>query len=228
MFQDTMVLLAVSLGSVLIGGLLVYRLLKIQIERLKRFSNIDSITGLYAASEINRFLEFETQRIVRYGGNLSLILFEIDDFNEFSQKHQNYTNHYILQQVSNIILKGATKNSQHKFYGIRHSDMAFRYLSSGKFLIMLPETDIKGARIAAERIKEVIMYHRFDLVKSDKFVRLNISSGVVSFDEKHDNAKTLLQRADLLLSKAQIVHNSVVAENPINNVFPLFKNSKSR
>lgn len=223
-----MVLLAVSLGSASIGGFLVYQLLKIKIERLKKFSNIDSITGLYSSSEVDRFLEFEVQRTVRYGGDLSLILFEIDDFKEFVRKHQNYTNHYILQQISNIILKGVTKNTNSKFYGIRNSDMAFRYPSSGKFLIMLPETKVKGAKIAAERIKEIIMYHRFDLVKSDRFVRLNISSGVVGFDPKHDNASTLLQRAELLLSKAQIVHNSIVTENPINNVFPLFKDSNLR
>jgi diguanylate cyclase (GGDEF)-like protein len=226
MFQNTIVLLAVALGSAFIGGFLVHRLLHIQIKRLKKFSNIDSVTGLYASAEIDRFLEFEVQRVARYGGELSLVLFEIDDFDAFMHKHQNYTSHYILQQVSNIILKGVAKDSPHKFYGIRNSDMAFRYVSSGKFLIMLPETHVKGAKIAAERIKDVIMYHEFDLVKSDRFIRLNISSGVVGFDQKQDNAKTLLQRAELMLSKAQIVHNTVVSENPINNVFPLFKHSK--
>lgn len=211
----------------LVGAFLVYRIMKPKIERLKQLTNIDPLTGLYDASDLQRLLAFDIQRANRYKCKLSVLLFEIDDFESLTEKFSQANNDHILKQISQIILNGDVKSSKQKFYGIRHSDIAFHYLSSSKFLILLPETKARGSQIAAERIREIIMHYRFEMMDSKKFILLTMSAGIVSFDHKKDTQETLLQRAEMMLTKAQIVQNNVAIENPINNVLPFFQKKNS-
>ena len=217
----------ISLSSMFVGAFLVYRALKPQIERLKQLTNIDPLTGLYDASKLQKLLAFEVQRAKRYKNNVSVILFEIDDFDSLTEKFSAANNDHILKQISHIILNGDARSSKQKFYGIRNSDIAFRCLPSSKFLILLPETKARGAQIAAERIREIVMHYRFEMTDSKKFMLLSMSAGIVSFNHKNDTLETLLQRAEMMLTKAKMVQNNVAIENPINNVLPLFKKKVS-
>ncbi len=71
------------------------------------------------------------------------------------------------------------------------------------------------------------MHYRFEMMDSKKFILLTMSAGIVSFDHKKDTQETLLQRAEMMLTKAQIVQNNVAIENPINNVLPFFQKKNS-
>ena len=119
-----------------------------------------------------------------------------------------------------------------EFHGIRNSDIAFRYKAEDKILIIMPETDAKGAYIAAERLREAVMFTPFNEENEEENsasnsasnstpIRITLSAAVVSFDNKSDVIESLLNRAELLLLKAKITKNHVVIENPIHNEIAL-------
>jgi two-component system cell cycle response regulator len=72
---------------------------------------------------------------------------------------------------------------------IRSIDVVARW-GGEEFMVMLPETDIDAAAIAAEKLRLAISGHGFD--KVDK---LTVSFGVTAFDPK-DDVDALLKRVD--------------------------------
>ncbi|CAA6814949.1 MAG: Unknown protein [uncultured Thiotrichaceae bacterium] len=206
--------------SAVISGIIVFMIMRNQLNRSKRLSNRDELTGLYGAREINRFLRYDVERLYRYNGDLSLILLDIDNFSALNDEYGVKNGDVLLQQLSRLLLKGIkyVNKEEKEFHGIRNSDIAFRYENQGRILIILPETHAKGAYIAAERIREAIMFTEFTMHSSDKKLRTTVSASVVSFRTQDDTVESLLSRAGTLLQKAKITQNSIVMENPLSTI----------
>lgn len=209
----------VLLGTI-IGGASVFLVMKNQLNCMMRLSNSDALTGLYGAREIKRLLSYDIERSSRYRNNLSLILLDVDNFVALTNEYGVKNGEKLLQQISHLLLKGIkyVNKEEKEFHGIRRSDIAFRYEDQDRILIILPETNVKGSQIAAERIREAIMFTEFSMFKSDKTLRTTISASVVSYHAKSDTVDTLLARADMLLLKAKITRNSIVMENPLGTM----------
>lgn len=206
--------------SALISGFIVFLVMKNQLNRIKRLSNTDDLTGLYGAREINRLLSYDVERSRRYSGDLSLILLDVDHFSNVNDEYGSKNGDALLQQISRLLLQGIkyVNKEEKEFHGIRSSDIAFRYENQDRILIILPETNAKGAFVAAERIREAIMFTEFAMQNSDKKMRTTISASIVSYSSNEDSVDTLLARADMLLLKAKITRNSVVMENPLSTM----------
>lgn len=216
--------------SVLLGGISVYVLLKEKIDRITKLSNTDSVTGLYNAKEIERLLSYDIERSKRYKGDLSIMLMDIDNFSTINETYGRKKGDEILRWLSNIILNGTeyTDKKKKEYHGIRNSDIAFRFEGEDKILIIMPETAAKGAFIAAERIREAVMFTPFTQPDSEEYLRITLSTAVVSFDAKTDTVNSMLDRATLLLRKAKITKNHVVIENPIHNGLIVFGNNEDK
>lgn len=206
--------------SAAISGFVVFLLMKNQLNRIKRLSNTDELTGLYGAREINRLLSYDVERSRRYSGELSLILLDVDNFSILNDEYGVKNGDVLLQQMSSLLLQGIkyVNKEEKEFHGIRSSDIAFRYESQDRILIIMPETNAKGAYIAAERIREAIMFTAFTMHNSDKKMRATVSASIVSFSPKVDSVESLLSRAEMLLLKAKITRNSIVMENPLSTM----------
>lgn len=206
--------------SAVISGFVIFFVMKNQLNRMKRLSNTDQLTGLYGSREISRLLSYDVERSRRYSGELSLILLDVDNFSMLNDEYGVKNGDTLLQQISHLLLKGIkyVNKEQKEFHGIRSSDIAFRYENQDRILIILPETNAKGAYIAAERIREAIMFTEFTMHKSDKKIRTTVSASIVSFSSKADSVESLLSRAEMLLLKAKITRNSIVMENPLSTM----------
>lgn len=203
----------------LCGAAFMYWLSKSKIDRLTHLAGVDDLTGLYNAQAIDKLLTYDLARSRRYQRDLAVVLLDVDNFNRIVTEHGRHQAEKVLSFLSKIIREGIeyTDKKKKEFHGIRHSDIAFRYTKEDQILIIMPETNAKGAYIATERIREAVMFTPFPAVGKAPPVRVTLSAGVVSFDRDNDNVDGLLKRADLLLRKAKITGNQVVIENPVRH-----------
>ncbi|MEE9303110.1 MAG: diguanylate cyclase [Thiotrichaceae bacterium] len=227
--SNTLFLALSILVSSLIAGLTVFWVQENKIDRLTQLSYTDPATGLYNSEVINNLLKYDIERSKRYQRDISVILLEVDNFDLINETYGRKKADDAFKTFSRIILQGIkyVNKEQKEFHGIRSSDIAFRYEGEDKVLIIMPETDAKGAYIAAERIREAVMFTPFNKPDEKEFLRITLSAGVVSFDSEIDTTETLLQRVNLLLLKAKITKNHVVIENPIHNGLVVFSETKA-
>ncbi len=113
-------------------------------EELKLMSTSDALTGLFNRRHLDTKLVYETQRSHRYSAELTILLFDVDHFKKFNDTHGHDQGDRVLQSLSNTV-----RNS------LRSIDIACRY-GGEEFLVILPETDLKGGMQIAERIRKRI------------------------------------------------------------------------
>lgn len=96
--------------------------------------NHDDVTGLFNNYKSTDILEKEIRRDLRYGNDLSLILFEVDQ----------YKDNNALKDISKILLEN-----------VREHDTVSRW-KDNQFLAILPQTNEDGAKIVAQKIEAAI------------------------------------------------------------------------
>lgn len=169
------------------GILFGYLLARIQLlrEQLKEVAYTDSLTGIYNRLHFNRLLDAEMDKIKRYGGELSIIFFDIDNFKQINDTYGHPTGDAILKEIAEVI---ASAN--------RSTDVFARY-GGEEFIIMAVSTNILGAKEHAQRLRQDIEQHRFEIG------HVTASFGVTECEIASDDRLTLLQRADKALYQAK-------------------------
>lgn len=163
-------------------------------ENLKIISTTDHLTKLCNRIKFNQALNDEINRVKRYHNDLSIIMFDIDHFKKVNDNFGHPVGDEILITLSALVKSMA-----------RNTDIVARW-GGEEFIILTKDTDIKGAAMLAERIREKIQEHHFEKVNS-----ITCSFGVTGFLE-NDDMNTLILRADTALYKAKNTgRNRVVA-----------------
>jgi diguanylate cyclase (GGDEF)-like protein len=109
-------------------------------EAIQSESRVDSLTGLANRRAYDETLGRETSRAVRYGSELSLILFDLDGFKAVNDTYGHPRVDAVLAEVGRILAAAS-----------RVSDQAFR-IGDEEFALILPETPASGAQLVADRI----------------------------------------------------------------------------
>lgn len=170
-------------------------------KQIKEASDRDGLTGLYNRRFVIETLAREFSRHQRYGGSLSLIMTDIDYFKKFNDTHGHLAGDEVLRQVSNRLA-----------LGLRKADVLGRY-GGEEFLILLPETDLAGAAIVAERLRQTIAEQTVSY--ADKSLEVAISLGVSQFRTDHENHEALIAEADSALYQSKRNgRNQVTLFNP--------------
>ena len=152
-------------------------------EELERLSVTDRLTELYNHGYFMQHLEEEIGRAQRFGHVISLIMLDIDDFKSFNDTYGHPHGDRVLQSVA-MTISGM----------LREIDIAARY-GGEKFVIVLPETDLDGARAVAERIRAgvaMLSYEGFGIVDD---VHKTVSVGVASYPHHAQTGATLIVAA---------------------------------
>lgn len=133
--------------------------------------------------------ELEISRKLRYGGSLSLIMFDIDHFKILNDNYGHKTGDLVLQKIADI-----TRSV------LRDIDIIGR-IGGEEFAILLPQTDINEAKNVAERLRLEISK---GIVKTNKeeVTNFTASFGIV-LDTKNKNIDELLISADTALYEAK-------------------------
>lgn len=163
------------------------------ITKLKEKSNLleyqashDKLTGLFNRNRFDEIYTKEIKRTKRYNNELSIIIFDIDDFKMVNDTYGHQIGDEVLKEIAKITLNG-----------VREQDINVRW-GGEEFLILLPQTNITGALTVASKIKSAIKEHIF----TDKSLKITASFGVSQLLEEDDEI-SLISRSDKLLYEAK-------------------------
>lgn len=158
-------------------------------EQLARLSMTDRLTGLLNRCTWENLVDAEFARFRRYGHRSSLVMFDIDNFKLINDRYGHLAGDEVIRHVA------ATTRAN-----LRHSDQAGRY-GGEEFGIILPETDLDGAGIISERIRQAIAASVVTAQGID--IRYTISLGVASLTDGPKNYMEWLRQADEALYAAK-------------------------
>lgn len=170
------------------------RSLKQANEKIKKLSVTDSLTGCYNKGYLNERLPKEIKYALRYEHPLSLIICDIDHFKEVNDTFGHQAGDEVLKQFTHCIQKSFREKI----------DWLARY-GGEEFILVLPETDVNGAGVLAERLREKITQLKTTI--DNKNIAISASFGVTGFGHPKTaltiSAETMIAKADQLLYQAK-------------------------
>lgn len=163
--------------------------------RLKEFSFKDEVTGLYNRRFFSIRLEEEVSRHRRFRHPVSVVLLDLDGFKAVNDQQGHAAGDETLRGVAHILLKHS-----------RGINVISRY-GGDEFAVLLVETSKAGARLYADRIRQVIGTFPFSHGK-----QVTASLGVASVpDDEAATAEDLFRAADEALYSAKRAGKNQVA-----------------
>ena len=173
-----------TIAGLLFGLMLAH--IKVLTNQLHTIAYTDSLTKIYNRLHFAHFLDAEIDKVKRYGGTFSIIFFDIDHFKKVNDNFGHLEGDAVLEQITQIV---SSAN--------RSSDIFARY-GGEEFVILVPETDVSGAFIHAERLRHDIETFEFENVG-----HITSSFGVTQYRTENDSVEKLLDRADKALYQAK-------------------------
>ncbi len=151
-------------------------------QKLVAMNMMDSLTGVNNRRSLEAHLQEEVDRHLRYRHALSLIMLDIDHFKDVNDTYGHQCGDHILQMMAEIISAS-----------MRKEDILARY-GGEEFCCLLPETPLEAAIILAERFRTKIEDYLFEF--GEACIRVTISLGISTLDEKAATVEALLKKAD--------------------------------
>ena len=170
-------------SSILIERALLY-------QKVEELSITDDLTKLFNTRYLNRTIEMEIQRSLRYRTSVSLIFMDIDDFKQINDRHGHLVGSKILAEMGQLLIRN-----------LRTVDVVVRY-GGDEFVIVLPHTPPAAAALIAERIRKSVDRNVF-LEKEGYTLRITASFGVASYPESARSKEELLRLADEAMYKVK-------------------------
>lgn len=160
------------------------------LEELRKLSITDPLTGVANRRFFMDFLTREFYRAMRYQHPLALIVGDLDHFKKVNDTYGHQAGDAVLKGFSRILL-----------YNKRQSDQVARY-GGEEFALVLPETDLKGGILVAERIRHEVEVADFSY--GGKKIPVTVSFGVVAYPESQaSSVEEFFRLADRALYRAK-------------------------
>jgi diguanylate cyclase (GGDEF)-like protein len=144
----------------------------------------DGLTGVYNHRFFQIRFSDEYSNSKRYGNDLSLIILDIDHFKHYNDTYGHVAGDLALKEIANL-----TQAS------VRENDVVARY-GGEEFAIILPMTNVEGAKVVAERIRAAVLECRFLGDLNVPQVSITVSMGVSSYTKEVDSREKLFRQAD--------------------------------
>ncbi|MFJ2336534.1 diguanylate cyclase [Pseudomonas protegens] len=151
-------------------------------QQLQHLSRTDHLTQLYNRGHWEQRLQFEYSR---HGNSIALLMLDIDHFKSINDRHGHQAGDAVIKRVSELI-------HQH----VRDSDVAGRY-GGEEFAILLPHTDLAGARTLAERLRQSV--EEQEVIHNGQAIAFTISLGIACLDRPARDHRCLIEWADQAL-----------------------------
>jgi diguanylate cyclase (GGDEF)-like protein len=161
--------------------------------QLEALAAQDQLTGLANRRCFDETLALESRRAAREGTHLSLLLIDIDHFKGFNDTYGHVAGDACLQAVSRALQQ----------YAKRPGDLVARY-GGEELAIILPNTDLAGARAVAQEVRASIealaIVHS---VSSFGHVTASVGAASVSGPHAQGRERQLIETADAALYRAK-------------------------
>ncbi|MDF1526046.1 MAG: diguanylate cyclase [bacterium] len=157
----------------------------------------DDLTNVFNYRYLNNILDRELVRAQRLSSSMSVLFLDLDSFKEVNDQHGHLLGSKILVELAGL-LKGA----------VRKVDAVARY-GGDEYIVVLTDTNSKGAVIVAERIRQMVEDYIF--TESEGYpIKLTVSIGVASYPEHGVTKVELLHLADEAMYKGKFGRKNIV------------------
>ncbi|MGZ8476006.1 MAG: diguanylate cyclase, partial [Candidatus Limnocylindria bacterium] len=167
-------------------------------------SRTDPLTGLFNRSQLFVTLEQEVSRTRRSDRGFCVLMIDLDGLKAVNDSLGHLRGDDVLRALGNVIR-----------HSIRTVDSAYRY-GGDEFVVVLPETDIVGAFVVAEKIRagaeDLAMSLVTNLAGPDQVT--SVSIGLVSHPEDGLSAEELMTAADRAMYQAKMLGKNQISGNP--------------
>jgi len=157
-------------------------------EKMQRQATTDGLTGLANYKTFYEILEKELWRCRRYGGQISLIMVDIDNLKKINDSYGHRGGDKVIKEISKRIRAC-----------VRQIDTAARY-GGDEFAVILPNTSAKEAFVVAERMVDTVSNSPITWKKEE--IALSISVGLGQYDSDI-GPEDITSRSDQALYKAK-------------------------
>lgn len=162
-----------------------------RVNKLKRETVKDMLTGLLNRVAIESRLDLEIHRSLRFNRSFALAMIDIDEFKKVNETHGHI--------AGDRVLKGL---AQYVAGNLRSLDMVGRFCGE-EFLLILPETSKNNAAIALERIRNGL--NSMELGGDNgKKVNLKFSGGIAECPSDGTCAEEIISAADAALYASKV------------------------
>jgi diguanylate cyclase (GGDEF)-like protein len=160
-------------------------------EAVERQAVTDELTGLANVRAFTSILDGELERSRRYDTPLGLVMLDIDDFKRVNDSYGHQQGDEVLAQVAGVLRKIS-----------RDLDAPARY-GGEEMAVVLPQTDVEGATLLAERIREAVEALEVPRVRGGGTLSVTASFGVASVPDAAVDRDNLIAAADAALYRAK-------------------------
>jgi diguanylate cyclase (GGDEF)-like protein len=138
-------------------------------EEIYRMTIIDGLTQIHNKRYLQEALDRDVMRARRHGRELSVMMFDIDHFKGINDKYGHLAGDHVLRELARVVQERIRKDEVFARYG------------GEEFALILPETNIEGARALAETLRERVATHTF--VFQNETIPVTISMGAAALTD---------------------------------------------
>ena len=151
----------------------------------------DELTGLFNLRHFHDTLDGEVERSRRFGTDVGLAMFDIDDFKQVNDTYGHQQGDLVLMEVGRVLRALS-----------RDIDEPARY-GGEEMAVILPQTDLNGAELLAERMRTTIEALQIKRLDGDGTLSVTASFGVASLPTCATEKDGLIAAADAALYRAK-------------------------
>ncbi len=155
----------------------------LSVEETKKLTTIDDLTSCYNRRFFDMYIEKLHKKAEANREKYSIIFMDLDNLKDVNTKYGHLVGSQILKVVAEKTIEA-----------VRGIDKVARF-GGDEFCIILPDTDSKGAKRVAERIKENITKNEYFL-KDYPDVKVTASFGIATYPDHGDDVESLIKVAD--------------------------------
>lgn len=154
-------------------------------------ASTDSLTGLYNLEFLVGFLQQQLLFSYRQRSPVGLLIIDIDHLQNINDEFGYEIGDLVLSTIANRLLNQT-----------RSSDLMARY-GGDEFAVVLPNTDVAGGKILAEKIRLEVEQMSFVKGPGRKGPHVTVSVGCATFNMEDLNPETILRDAKMSLKRAK-------------------------
>jgi diguanylate cyclase (GGDEF)-like protein len=165
-------------------------------EEVQRLSLTDPLTGLWNYRYLKESIRREVERASRFGRTISVLALDLDRFKEVNDTYGHAAGDAVLAEFARRV-RGV----------VREVDLAFRQ-GGEEFVLLLPETDARGAATVAERLGAAVRDTPVVLNTPGSphpaaRIRVTVSIGIAVYPDHATTGQRVLDAADDALYAAK-------------------------
>lgn len=162
----------------------------IQLDETKREARMDKLSGVANRKGFDEHLAYLMGRRQTSSTRFGLILCDVDHFKWINDTHGHAAGDRVVSGVGELL-----SNT------VRPGDLVARF-GGDEFAIILKVVDLESAKLACERIRQVVEQSNFSSGDDDSKLAVTFSLGL-AFPTAEDTIESLMQRADQALYQAK-------------------------